>query len=226
MYRRLGSKHLFQKLDGSSSLPRCNLAKMIRKHPLLVLLSVLCKSLQRSLIFIALPFSACALFGKAGAKVRRFLIPSKCFERKVCESWQFFALFYKTRVKRGYFWEKGRKKGKAVVREQAVHICHYREISAPLSFNYFLLIIYRGRKDEKKGQDGQRKGADGGKSLAYPLRGRPKSLRQSFGMVSGWVRDGKPHANKQIPHASQATGPPHSNRFKSGVKNEYNFVAL
>ena len=28
MYRRLGSKHLFQKLDGSSSLPGCNLAKM------------------------------------------------------------------------------------------------------------------------------------------------------------------------------------------------------
>lgn len=176
-----------------------------RKHPLLVLLSVLCKSLQRSLIFIALPFSAYALFGKAGAKVRCFLIPSKCFERKVCESWQFFALFYKTRVKRGYFWEKGRKKGKAVVREQAVYICHYREISAPLSFNYFLLIIYRGWKDEKKGQDGQRKGADGGKSLAYPLRGRPKSLRQSFGMVSGSVRDGKRYADKWISHARELT---------------------
>ena len=197
-----------------------------RKHPLLVLLSVLCKSLQRSLIFIALPFSACALFGKAGAKVRRFLIPSKCFERKVFKSRQFFALFYKIRVKRGYFWGNGRKKGKAVVRERTVCICHYREISAPLSFNYFLLNIYRGWKDEKKGQDGQRKGADGGKSLAYPLRGRPKSLRQSFGMVSGWVRDRKPHANKQLSHASQATGPPHSNRLKSGVKNEVNFVAL
>ena len=206
MYRRLGSKHLFQKkLDGSSSLPGCDLAKMIRKHPLLVLLSVLCKSLQRSLIFIALPFSACALFGKAGAKIRRFFIPSKCFERKVCESWQFFALFYKTRVKRGYFWGKGREKGKAVVREQAVCICHYREISVPLSFNYFLLIIYRGRKDEKKGQDGQRKGADGGKSLAYPLRGRPESLRQSFGMVSGSVRDGKRYADKWISHARELT---------------------
>ena len=176
-----------------------------RKHPLLVLLSVLCKYLQRSLVFIALPFSAYALFGKVGAKVRCFLIPSKCFERKVCESWQFFALFYKTRVKRGRFGGNGRKKGKAVVREQAVYICHYREISAPLSFNYFLLIIYRGRKDEKKGQDGQRKGADGGKSLAYPLRGRPKSLRQSFGMVSGSVRDGKRHADKWISHARELT---------------------
>ena len=205
MYRRLGSKHLFQKLDGSSSLPGCDLAKMIRKHPLLVLLSVLCKSLQRSLIFIALPFSAYALFGKAGAKVRRFLIPSKCFKRKACESWQFFALFYKTRVKRGCFWGNGRKKGKAVVREQAVYICHYREISAPLSFNNFLLIIYRGRKDEKKGQNGQRKGADGGKSLAYPLRGRHKSLRQSFGMVSGSVRDGKRYADKWISHARELT---------------------
>ena len=100
-----------KKMDGSSSLPGCDLAKMIRKHPLLVLLSVLCKSLQRSLIFITLPFSAYALFGKAGAKVRRFLIPSKCFERKVCESWRFFALFYKIRVKRGCFGGKGRKKG-------------------------------------------------------------------------------------------------------------------
>ena len=192
-------------MDGSSSLPGCDLAKMIRKHPLLVLLSVLCKSLQRSLIFITLPFSACALFGKAGAKVRRFLIPSKCFERKVCESWQFFALFYKIRVKRGCFWGNGRKKGKAVVRERTVCICHYREISAPLSFNYFLLIIYRGWKDEKKGQDGQRKGADGGKSLAYPFRGRPKSLRQSFGMVSGSVRDGKRYADKWISHARELT---------------------
>ena len=59
-----------------------------------------------------------------------------------------------------------------------------------------------------------------------PSWGRPKTHRPSFGMVSGWVRDGKPHANKQISHTSQATGPPHSNRLKSGVKNEYNFVAL
>ena len=205
MYRRLGSKHLFQKIGRLFFFTRMRPSQNDRKHPLLVLLSVLCKSLQRSLIFIALPFSACALFGKAGAKVRRFLIPSKCFERKVCESWQFFALFYKTRVKRGHFGGNGRKKGKAVVREQAVYICHYREISVPLSFNYFLLIIYRGRKDEKKGQDGQRKGADGGKSLAYPLRGRPKSLRHSFGMVSGWLRDGKRHADKWISHAREAT---------------------
>ena len=70
---------------------------------------------------------------------------------------------------------------------------------------YFLLIIYRGRKDEKKGQDGQRKGADGGKSLAYPLRGRSKSLRQSFGMVSGSVRDGKRCADKWISHARELT---------------------
>ena len=205
MYRRLGSKHLFQKIGRLFFFTRMRPGQNDRKHPLLVLLSVLCKSLQRSLIFIALPFSAYALFGKAGAKVRRFLIPSKCFERKVRESWQFFALFYKTRVKRGYFWEKGRKKGKAVVREQAVYICHYREISAPLSFNYFLLIIYRGRKDENKGQDGQRKGADGEKSLTYPLRGRPKSLRQSFGMVSGSVRDGRRYADKWISHARELT---------------------
>ena len=123
MYRRLGSKHLFQKNGRLFFFTRMRPGQNDRKHPLLVLLSVLCKSLQRSLVFIALPFSAYALFGKAGAKIRCFFTPSKCFERKVRESWQFFALFYKTRVKRGYFWEKGRKKGKAVVREQAVYIC-------------------------------------------------------------------------------------------------------
>ena len=57
-----------------------------------------------------------------------------------------------------------------------------------------------------------------------PSLGRPKTHRPPFGMVSGWVRDGKPHANKHISHASQATGPPPSNRLKNGVKNEYSFV--
>ena len=82
-----------------------------RKHPLLVLLSVLCKSLQRSLVFIALPFSAYALFGKAGAKVRRFLIPSKCFERKVCESWQFFRVILQNKGKKRAFLGKRQEKG-------------------------------------------------------------------------------------------------------------------
>ena len=60
---------------------------------------------------LSLRIGVSGLPSRAGAKVRRFLIPSKCFERKVCESWQFFALFYKIRTKRGYFWGKGRKKG-------------------------------------------------------------------------------------------------------------------
>ena len=161
-----------------------------RKHPLLVLLSVLCKSLQRSLIFIALPFSAYALFGKAGAKVRRFLIPSKCFERKVCESWRFFALFYKTRVKRGCFWGKGRKKRKAVVKERTVYICHYREISAPLSFNYFLLIIYRGL-ERRKGRAGWAKKGGGRRKkprLPSPEKAQKPApiLRDGLGIRSGW----------------------------------------
>jgi hypothetical protein len=49
------------------------------------------------------------LFGKAGAKVRCFFIPSKCFERKVCESWQFFALFDKSKANIGHSREKGGK---------------------------------------------------------------------------------------------------------------------
>ena len=106
----------------------------------------------------------------------------------------------------------------------------------------------KGRRTEKMGRDGRKqeslttwrlfspyyiysagkaKVAVAGKSPPLlPSWGRPKTHRPSFGMVSGWVRDGKPHANKQISHASQATGRPHSNRLKSGVKNEVNFVAL
>ena len=111
MYRRLGSKHLFQKIGRLFFFTRMRPGQNDRKHPLLVLLSVLCKSLQRSLIFIALPFSAYALFGKAGAKVRRFLIPSKCFERKVCENTLFFAMFDKIRGKTGCFKGEGGEKG-------------------------------------------------------------------------------------------------------------------
>ena len=106
----------------------------------------------------------------------------------------------------------------------------------------------KGRRTEKMGRDGRKQESlttgklfspyyiySAGKAkvavagMSTPLLpswGRPKTHRPSFGMVSGWVRDGKPHANKQISHASQATGPPPSNRLKSGVKNEVNFVAL
>ena len=84
------------------------------------------------------------------------------FRKKSLRKLAVFRVVLQNKGKKRAFGGKGRKKGKAVVREQAVYICHYREISAPLSFNYFLLIIYRGWKDEKKGQDGQRKGADGG----------------------------------------------------------------
>lgn len=106
----------------------------------------------------------------------------------------------------------------------------------------------KGRRTEEMGRDGRKQESlttgklfspyyiyNAGKAKvavackSTPLRpswGRPKTHRPSFGMVSGRVRDGDPHANKQISHASQATGPPHSNRLKSGVKNEYSFVAL
>ena len=142
---------------------------------------------------------------KSGCKGTVFFNTLQMFRKKSLRKLAVFRVILQNKVKRGYFGGNGRKKGKAVVRERTVCICHYREISAPLSFNYFLLIIYRGWKDEKKGQDGQRKGADGRKSLAYPLRGRPKSLRHSFGMVSGSVRDGKRYADKWISHAREAT---------------------
>ena len=51
------------------------------------------------------------MFGKAGAKVRYFFIPSKCFERKVCENPLFFAIFDKTEGITGCFKGKGGKKG-------------------------------------------------------------------------------------------------------------------
>ena len=53
---------------------------------------------------------------------------------------------------------------------------------------------------------GKAKVAVVGKSTpSCPLRGRPKSLRQSFGMVSGSVRDGKRYADKWISHARELT---------------------
>ena len=103
----------------------------------------------------------------------------------------------------------------------------------------------KGRRTEEMGRDGQKQESlttgklfspyyiySAGKAKVVvagmnapllPSWGRPKTHRPSFGMVSGRVRDGKPHTKKHISHASQATGPPHSNRLKSGVKNEYNF---
>jgi len=195
-------------MDGSSSLPGCDLAKMIRKHPLLVLLSVLCKSLQRSLIFITLPFSACALFGKAGAKVRRFLIPSKCFERKVCESWQFFALFYKTRVKTGCFWGKGRKKGIFREHDHLVMEAAWEAKRGHIVGKRCLGGAKQGRRTEEMGRDGRKqesfttgrlfspyyiynagkaKVAVAGMSTpSCPLGGGQKTIVHP----SGWSRDG------------------------------------
>ena len=192
-------------MDGSSSLPGCDLAKMTGSIRFLYY-SLSYVNLFKDRLSLSLSLSRRMLCSEK--RVQRygiFFIPSKCFERKVCESWRFFALFYKTRVKRGCFWGNGRKKGKAVVKERTVYICHYREISPPLSFNYFLLIIYRGWMSEKKGHGWAKKGSGRRKSLAYPLRGRPKSLRQSFGMVSGSVRDGKRYADKWISHARELT---------------------
>ena len=84
------------------------------------------------------------------------------FRKKSLRKMVVFHVVLQNKGKKRVFWGNGRKKGKAVVRERTVCICHYREISVPLSFNYFLLIIYRSQKDEKKGLDGQRKGgADG-----------------------------------------------------------------
>ena len=111
MYRRLGSKHLFQKLDGSSSLPECDLAKMTGSIRFLYY-SLSYVNLFKDRLSLSLSLSRRMLCSEK--RVQRygiFFIPSKCFERKVCESWRFFALFYKIRVKIGYFWGNDRKKG-------------------------------------------------------------------------------------------------------------------
>ena len=112
MYRRLGSKHLFQKKWTALLLyPDATKPKMIRKHPLLVLLSVLCKSLQRSLIFIALPFSAYALFGKAGAKVRYFFHTLQMFRKKSLRKLAVFRVILQNKGKKRVFWGKRQEKG-------------------------------------------------------------------------------------------------------------------
>ena len=156
MYRRLGSKHLFQKIGRLFFFTRMRPGQNDRKHPLLVLLSVLCKSLQRSLVFIALPFSAYALFGKAGAKIRRFLIPSKCFERKVCESWQFFALFDKTKVKRECFGGKAGKRGYSGNTTTLSWRRPWRQNGAISWENEALEGRNKGRRTEEMGRDGRK----------------------------------------------------------------------
>ena len=110
MYRHRGTQDLFEKLDGSSSLPGCDLAKMIRKHPLLVLLSVLCKSLQRSLIFIALPFSACALFG-SGCKGTAFFNTLQMFRKKSLRKLAIFRIVLQNKGKKRVFLGKRQVKG-------------------------------------------------------------------------------------------------------------------
>ena len=68
----------------------------------------------------------------------------------------------------------------------------------------------KGRRTEEMGRDGRKQ----------------ESLTTGKLFSPYYIYSGKPHAKKHISHASQATGPPHSNRLKSGVKNEVNFVAL
>ena len=81
--------------------------------------------------------------------------------------------------------EKEGKRGYSVVREQAVYICHYREISAPLSFNYFLLIIYRGWMSEKKLWMGKERGRTEEKASPTLSGEGPKACANP----SGWSRD-------------------------------------
>ena len=107
------------------------------------------------------------------------------FRKKSSRKLAVFRVVLQNKGKKRVLWGNGRKKGKAVVKERTVYICHYREISPPLSFNYFLLIIYRGWMSEKKGQDGQRKGADGEKASPTLSGEGPKACANP----SGWSRD-------------------------------------
>lgn len=193
MYRRLGSKHLFQKKWTALLLyPDATKPKMIRKHPLLVLLSVLCKSLQRSLIFYLYrsPFLGVCFVRKSGCKGTAFFNTLQMFRKKSLRKLAVFLVILQNKGKTGHFRGNGRKKGKAVVREQAVYICHYREISAPLSFNYFLLIIYRGL-ERRKGRAGwAKKGGGRRKKPRLPSPGKAQKptpiLRDGLGIRSGW----------------------------------------
>lgn len=112
------------------------------------------------------------------------------FRKKSLRKLAVFRVVLQNKGKKRVLLGKRQEKGKAVVREQAVYICHYREISVPLSFNYFLLIIYRDRKDEKKGQDGQRKGGGRRKKPRLPSPGKAQKpapiLRDGLGIRSGW----------------------------------------
>ena len=112
------------------------------------------------------------------------------FRKKSLRKLIVFRVILQNKVKRGYFWGNGRKKGKAVVRERTVCICHYREISVPLSFNYFLLIIYRGL-ERRKGRAGWAKKGGGRRKkprLPSPEKAQKPApiLRDGLGIRSGW----------------------------------------
>ena len=113
---------------------------------------------------------------------------------------------------------KAGKRGYSVVREQAVYICHYREISAPLSFNYFLLIIYRGWMSEKKRWMGKERGRTEEKASPTLSGEGPKACanpsgwsRDPFGMESGTRASGFLMQEKRLSNRTQIG-------LKSGVK--------
>ena len=100
-------------MDGSSSLPGCDLAKMIRKHPLLVLLSVLCKYLQRSLIFYLYhsPFLGVCFVRKSGCKGTAFFNTLQMFRKKSLRKLAVFRVFLQNKGKKRVFLGKWQEKG-------------------------------------------------------------------------------------------------------------------
>ena len=77
-------------------------------------------------------------------------------------------------------------------KNMAVCIYHYREISVPLSFNYFLLIIYRGWMSEKRRRMDKERGRTEKKASPTLSEEGPKACanpsgwsRNPFGMESG-----------------------------------------
>ena len=246
MYRRLGSKHLFQKLDGSSSL-RMRPGQNDRSIRFLYYSLSYVNLFKDRFVFIAL-LSRRVLCSEKRVQGAVFFHTLQMFRKKSLRKLAVFRVILQNKGEKRVFLGKRQEKGDILGTRPPCHggglggkTGPYRGKTMPWRGetrageqrkwgetdgnksllrlgSYFLLIIYIAQE--------RRKWRLGRKHPLLPSWGGGQIHRPSFGMVSGWVRDGKPHTKKHISHASQATGPPHSNRLKSGVKNEVNFVAL
>ena len=110
MYRRLGSKHLFQKLDGSSSLPGCDLAKMTGSIRFLYY-SLSYVNLFKDRLSLSLSLSRRVLCSEKRGKGTAFFNTLQMFRKKSLRKLAVFRVILQNKGKKRAFWGKRQEKG-------------------------------------------------------------------------------------------------------------------